>query len=622
MNDRVSAKPPSIYTQEEAAMEHYHQTSSRGLNSHVSSELDGDKAYYDAGIESTKPSGMYRFGKALASAFNPVNVWQGINGIWRDKEQHTPSEKGLLEARKARAEKAYAEMKRNGFQGTQPFSTRTANINQSQMNSRRGQSDSVDSSLRSSDVTVGHPCALALIEHGRPTPAGSEDLLIPSTVTESRPPPPSPVTQGKNGRKTSIDLRRPSFQSLKKVRSQIQLPSTKRKLTEAALFPHSDAVSTQTSAQGLKREPSKKDITKQRKLSKQVSDLESKLEATRRELQLCTGEIPKVPEIPRPGRSVFQPGALPFLPSESDMKPITSSAQDKSNLDWQPTSRCKQSSTPRKRASNMTTVKTPMTAEQRKAAGQDSEITSSGKRRKSSSSRTADHSYLPRRNTDNGSDSDVSVSAKKVPRARKSHKFDAPHGKEATPQGPSHSVSKKPVSVPPVLKVAAPFDPTKVDKHKLLAMRSVPKDDLPFGSHLDDIVNLQKEFPHCSQKQLDEYLSSLPKDPKAKEQPGDVDAQNPTTSLSQKSGAASSAKASKSSDVSANPRQACGDSSPKRKMARELSTIDEAITVDPSKDSSIPPVPTTFIMKTHGKHADKPLPKIQKENYEWPEDVF
>ncbi|KAL9010864.1 MAG: hypothetical protein Q9173_004239, partial [Seirophora scorigena] len=228
MKDRVSAKPPSIYIRDEAAMEQYHHsTSSPALNTFDGMDLDVDKTYCDARIESAKPSGMYRFGKALVSAFNPVNVWQGINGIWKDKEEQHTAEKSLFQARKAKAERAYAEMKQSGFHGTQPFPPRGAHLLRPDLDGSSAQSDGVDVSLRRSDEAMDQARPSTSSQRGPITPSGSEDLLIPPVVTALPRLPSSPVTQAKNGRKTSIDLRRPSFQSLKKVKSHIQLPSAK-----------------------------------------------------------------------------------------------------------------------------------------------------------------------------------------------------------------------------------------------------------------------------------------------------------------------------------------------------------------------------------------------------------
>ncbi|KAL8905654.1 MAG: hypothetical protein Q9207_002500 [Kuettlingeria erythrocarpa] len=647
MNDRTSAKPPSIYIQEEDAMERYHRPASTpDLGLGGSTELEDEKNYCDAGIETSKPSGMYRFGKALANAFNPVNVWQGINGIWKDKEQQTPPEKSLLQARKARAEKAYAALKQNGFKGTQPFSTRTAKNGYTHLTNGSGQSDTTDASIRPSIEHINRPRTPAIFKHGRPTPASSGEFLIPPFTTEPRPPPPSPVSQEKHGRKTSVELRRPSFQSIKKVKSSIQLPSTKRRLPEALLPPSEEAVHKQDNAQQLRRQPSRKDIAKQRKLSKQVSDLEGKLAAARRELQLCSNEIPEVPKIPASGRKPFRPGALPSVLSESNMKSAESTTHDDSDSDWQPSPARKrrvQSSNQKQPASKPLALDDTTTAKQRRPNPRSPGLTGSGRKRKSSGDGTSDTGYQPAGQTSRESDSDVSSSAKRTPRARKSQKLDgspASQSKQAVPRQSRASVPKGVLDlssnkqVPlasPLLTFAEPLDPTKVDRKRLLAMRSVPKDHLPFGSHLDDIINLQKEFPHCSQKEIDKYLASLWHDPTLKAGLGFEGGHKPVEPLHAQTNSSSPTKSSKGDDLLSDIRQACKDESPSKKLGRDLSTIDEAVTANPSKDKSIPPMPTAFIKKTQksyqsedpkAKHSNKPLPNIQKENYDWPEDVF
>ena len=103
MNDKVSKRPPSLYTREEQAMEQYQ-----------SANMEDVDMVYDAGIESNKPGGMFRFGKAIASAFTSANVWQGFNGIWKEKEKDNQV-KLEKDALKAKAELKYAELKKNGY---------------------------------------------------------------------------------------------------------------------------------------------------------------------------------------------------------------------------------------------------------------------------------------------------------------------------------------------------------------------------------------------------------------------------------------------------------------------------------------------------------------------------
>ena len=117
MNDRVSNKPPSPYLGEQNALEQY--AAVQPASTRMSVDTD---TFYDAGIESNKPSGMYRFGKAakaLASAFNP-SAWRGINSLFKEKEKHTLDPgKALMDERQEKARKAYDELKKTGFKGTQ-----------------------------------------------------------------------------------------------------------------------------------------------------------------------------------------------------------------------------------------------------------------------------------------------------------------------------------------------------------------------------------------------------------------------------------------------------------------------------------------------------------------------
>ena len=136
--------------------------------------------------------------------------------------------------------------------------------------------------------------------------AESEEGLMPapSVPLVSRSVSPMPNT---SGRQSSLSLRTPSFQTLKKATSHIQLPSVKR---------HSVQSDVSDSSQQLHKQPSKKDLAKQQKLSKRVSNLETQLETARRELELALGSASATETVENPSRKAFKPGALPSLPSE------------------------------------------------------------------------------------------------------------------------------------------------------------------------------------------------------------------------------------------------------------------------------------------------------------------
>lgn len=108
-----------------------------------------------------------------------------------------------------------------------------------------------------------------------------------------------------SGRRSSLNLRTPSFQTLKKATSHIQLPSVKRHSTEVS-----------DGSQQVKKQPSKKDLAKQQKLVKRVSNLELQLETARQELEQSLASTPAAKPVGKTTRKPFKPGALPSLPSE------------------------------------------------------------------------------------------------------------------------------------------------------------------------------------------------------------------------------------------------------------------------------------------------------------------
>ena len=291
MNDRTSKKPPSPYLGEERAMEQY--TASQSMSNRESVD---NTTMYDAGIESSKPSGMYRFGKAIANAFNP-SAWRGINGIWKEKEKSTSDPgKTILQERGEKAQKAYAELKKNGFVGTQGAS-RLSNLDHTSALRYDSGKDSRPSSFRDS--------AVDLDEYRSSTDNKEEESMpAPNVPLVSRSTSPMPNTAG---RRSSLNLRTPSLQTLKKATSHLQLPSVKR---------HSTQSDASGSSQQIHKQPSKRDLAKQQKLSKRVSDLETQLDIARRKLEDALESAPSIEPVEKPSRKAFKPGALPSLPSE------------------------------------------------------------------------------------------------------------------------------------------------------------------------------------------------------------------------------------------------------------------------------------------------------------------
>lgn len=316
MNDKVSQRPPSLYTRDEQAMEEYANMHGKGLG-----QMDMDiDVTFDAGIESHKPSGMFRFGKAIANAFKPLTAWQGMFKE-KEKETSTSPEKNILQERQAKAAEAYADLKKSGYKGTQAYRG-VQDLPAIDVQDTKKQ----NALFRDSGIDMGgEPCS-------EWTP---NDQLIGLTDALLVPPPPSKarvasaLSNTSSARKSSHHLRKPSLQGLKKVASQIHLSPVK-KPSETPPLPFlkidhasEDTVLRPPVGSGLRSEPSKRDIAKQFKLGKKVSDLEYKLETARRELELSVSNAPPVPDLPaHVGRKTFKPGALPSLPSERNMTPL------------------------------------------------------------------------------------------------------------------------------------------------------------------------------------------------------------------------------------------------------------------------------------------------------------
>jgi hypothetical protein len=322
MHDRPSNRPPSVFVRHfnqhlnasvDHLMDRYYETEKplpdrpdaktlprrlalgspskspqRGLpdthHANVSTWSHSTGAEQADAAATTKASGFFRFGKSMASAFNPVSIWQKVTTTFRDTKEEMIQEK-LNERygdRQAKAEQAYAELKQAGKLGAQGTRAIPNNVkifapgfsSQKEPESQRDSGISMDDESRSSMDTNK-----------------TSNLLTPAMDYS---------------RKGSWHSRTPSFQNLKKIASMGNLH--KRSTSGQSLSPEkelSDGFSN------LRRSSSKVDIKKQHKLSKRVSDLESKLNAARRELDSALAPPGSVSS-----RSVTPIHPLPELPHE------------------------------------------------------------------------------------------------------------------------------------------------------------------------------------------------------------------------------------------------------------------------------------------------------------------
>jgi hypothetical protein len=311
MNDRVSQKPPVPYlgTDEEiyGRYESDHHGDSRGRKMaqprKVTHNRDSSVAVSSVTgkSETSRHSSIFRFGKSIAASFNPSNwkIWQKQNQQLDDEET---VQQQILRERQEKAEQIYKELKQSGhFRGA----------NGSVPSGRFVRADDlkVPQSKHDSGVDLGDNRASGTrysMEWSREEKRRGRVFLEPPKVPGShRDPSPAfngagSVMDSKNStpRRQSFNLARASLSNIKKA------------------FTHeSDSTPSQDGQNQARRIPSRKDLQKQQKLVKRVSDLEGKLEAARRQLSDSRGEpIPYQPT--RVGRNKFVPGALSSLPSE------------------------------------------------------------------------------------------------------------------------------------------------------------------------------------------------------------------------------------------------------------------------------------------------------------------
>ncbi|KAH8674751.1 hypothetical protein BGZ60DRAFT_278017 [Tricladium varicosporioides] len=323
MNDRASQRPPPTYLgidqfdnryDFEPGRENRGRKMARPRKFTHHGEESRDRS------ETSKHSSIFRFGKSIASSFNPSNwkIWSKSQAAMQDEE--TAHER-MLRERQEKAEKLYKELKASGqIRGAAVLHQQEVHREQTTKHdsgvefgsestggTRRSfeyGNENVSEARRSLSVDTHHDSSLRRsfdtpIEQKRmgrvfvePHHSGgnrrgeSPASNYSSSARRSHQPSPN--------KRSSIDLKRTSLSNIKKVFSSDHTPGRHQ----------------------ARRIPSRKDLHKQQKLVKRVSDLEGKLEAARRQLSDALGEpIPSQPQ-PKIGRLRFVPGALSTLPSE------------------------------------------------------------------------------------------------------------------------------------------------------------------------------------------------------------------------------------------------------------------------------------------------------------------
>ncbi|KAF7714091.1 Uncharacterized protein PECH_001972 [Penicillium ucsense] len=239
-----------------------------------------------------RPSGIFRFGKAIASAFNPFGGWG---------RPSPPPPKDTL----TQAEEAYAELKKAGYKGTNKGSYM--------------QSQTVASATARGAVDPHHADQTWHTLQSKFN-SGAEGSSTMNSQASDR------GEYHGHSRSTSKSSKRSSFQDLR----SIGIPFVRYHDPSSATSVYQERTSEESidNTTGLRKQRSRKEISRQTKLLKKVSNLEDKLERARRELRQLSGNEERLPSTdvdqkpsnldmdPASYPRKFVPGALPTLPSE------------------------------------------------------------------------------------------------------------------------------------------------------------------------------------------------------------------------------------------------------------------------------------------------------------------
>ncbi|CRG89747.1 Titin [Talaromyces islandicus] len=252
MNDRVSQKPPSIFFQDEQLQQQQH---------HQSQEDGGSTKRTQQNVEK-RSSGIFRFGKAIASAFHPFGSWNSNTTTATSNNNAGKSQKDVMKQRQVRAEKAYAELKKSGFKGMSSFSSSTAAASNNKVDA-----NVADQTWKAIQAKMDYKLP------GESSRSSSQEQQQGETLV-----PPKGVSKFK------------SFSELRKRTSTLSIPAMRARdvsspLTRAVPGQGESEQQQQQRQRQVERRQSRKELNRQAKLMKRVSNLEDKLLRARRELR-------------------------------------------------------------------------------------------------------------------------------------------------------------------------------------------------------------------------------------------------------------------------------------------------------------------------------------------------
>lgn len=333
MNDKPSEKPPSVFirspnkstiTPDEVNMEHlmdqYHDGALEdAVDDSVRGPSRADTVIVSQDVE--QGSGVFRFGKMIASSFNPMSMWKSWAKVWDETRDDITirniEENRRKAAQKALAEQKYAEMKSAGQIKTGNYTAVKEYNNNEAVDEDEEEVDTF--SARNSELSLGQDKPLPDLPSRGPTPSSFGG----QSVKTLKP------------RKSLFSIRVPSISgTLKRTRSIYHLPEAHHQSSSTVSPDKYDRpLSGLSSLSGtLHRSHSRKDLSRQQKLSKRVSDLEIKLQDARRDLNTAITNVSPLPNLPSrsekytPNFKLHRPkfvpsGNLPSLPSEGVLFP-------------------------------------------------------------------------------------------------------------------------------------------------------------------------------------------------------------------------------------------------------------------------------------------------------------
>lgn len=344
MNDKPSDKPSSMFMRfirtdsgnikqvaREDLMQEYHDSNSEPRDS-VDTVIALEKAAIPgrvAEIEADKENKNegITFGK-WASSFHPVALWNKVFAQTREdiiREDFDEAERKAKE--KANYEAQYQAMKQAGMFKPKPIGNIYTSV--SSRTSGRAPRDSVIAMDDESDATDSLEKSRSTCRNEISRAASQMSGVLPNVLDDTTSASEAPETGSKPAKtlKSRLHLKKPSLTNisgtLKRAKSDFSLAQTfQHRESSSSISP----VKADFENPGLKKSQSRYDLKKQNKLSKRVSDLESKLSQARKELDEALTEASPMPKYGNKyerftpqstlKRPKFVPGQLPSLPSE------------------------------------------------------------------------------------------------------------------------------------------------------------------------------------------------------------------------------------------------------------------------------------------------------------------